>query len=132
MTLSQRLRKIRRDSELNQKEFADSLGMTSQRISELERGKLKNLKPDEISKLKEIYNVDTLWLTTGEGKFSVDKGAIVGVNNGNMTFNTSNFNHGEEVREILELFNYAPPEYLKKIKERLENFRKLTDDIQFG
>lgn len=129
MNLSQRLRKIRKDKDLSQKEFADILGTTSQRISELERGKLKNLKPEEISRLKEEYNIDTLWITTGEGKYkNAENGTIVGVVNGDMIINTSNFDHPEDIKELIELLKFAPSPLLDSFKEKLLKIKDITED----
>lgn len=56
-----------------------------------------------------------------------DNGMIIGVNNGNMTINTSSFNHGQEIKEIINLLQYASPQYLNTIKQKLEEFQKMSE-----
>lgn len=57
-----------------------------------------------------------------------NKNVLVGINNGNMTINTSTFNHSEQVRAIIELLQYAPPFYLDQIKGKLEKFKSMTEE----
>jgi len=114
---------------MTQDEFAELLCAPKSRISDLERGKTKNIKAEEFETLTEKYDVDATWLLTGKGNISQKvNNAAVGINNGNMTINTSNFNHSTEIKEIIELLAYAPPTYLNKIKEKLEDFKQMVEE----
>jgi len=46
--------------------------------------------------------------------------------NGNITINTSLFNHSEDIKEIVELLQFAPIGFLKQVKERLQKFKELS------
>jgi len=46
--------------------------------------------------------------------------------NGNININTSEFNHGADIKEIIDLLQYAPSEFLNILKERLKKFKELT------
>lgn len=55
-------------------------------------------------------------------------GIYVGKNNGSMTINTSSFNHSEEIKSIIELLQYAPSAYLDIMKQKLEQFKKMSEE----
>jgi len=129
MSLSHRLKEIRKKFNLTQKELAAILGSPPQRITDIETGKVKNINNIELGTLEKQYDINPLWVLTGDGNIlKNDKAMIVGVNNGNMTINTSSFNHSQEIKEIINLLQYAPPGYLNKIKEKLEEFKKISEE----
>lgn len=64
--MNERLKKVRSDSKLSTRAFAESLGMTAGAISMLETGK-RNITPQVISSVCTKYHVNEVWLRTGEG-----------------------------------------------------------------
>jgi len=129
MSLSSRFKQMRKKLNLTQKELADILGTPTQRITDIETGKVKNIKNNEIVILEKKYDINPLWVLTGDGNlFKNDNGMIVGINNGNMTINTSSFNHSQEIKEIISLLKYASPQYLNTIKQKLEQFKKMSEE----
>jgi len=46
--------------------------------------------------------------------------------NGNININTSEFNHGHDIKEIIDLLQYAPSTFLNILKDRLKKFKELT------
>lgn len=46
--------------------------------------------------------------------------------NGDIYINTSQFDHKEDIKEIIRLLPYAPGNFLKTIKEKLETFEELS------
>ena len=84
--LSERIKEIRKYLKITtQEELANILEMKISRIQDIERGKVKELKANEIVNFQEKLLVNSWWLLTGIG---------------NITIN--NKNHKEEILEILE------------------------------
>lgn len=67
-TLAERFRKMRQlHNKVTQDELASLMGVKRSRIADIERGKVRELKADEVVKLQEQLQVDGWWLMTGEG-----------------------------------------------------------------
>ena len=64
-TLAERLKESRKKAKLSQAEVASALGITQASLSDLERGKSKSTL--HTLKFAEIYSINPLWLSTGEG-----------------------------------------------------------------
>ncbi|MDI7165923.1 helix-turn-helix domain-containing protein [Leptospira santarosai] len=62
-----RLRKVFEESGLNQSDFAESIGLKPSSFSDLLYGRAKNPSVETVSNLIKTYNVNPLWLMTGEG-----------------------------------------------------------------
>lgn len=72
MTDIERLKFIRKSLNLNQEQFASSLGLTQGGYSDIERGK-NNISNKTKLSLKSVYNINLHWLETGSGEmFAVD------------------------------------------------------------
>lgn len=67
LTDIQRIKNIRKSLKLNQKEFANSLGLTQGGYSDIERGK-NNISGKTKLSLKNVYSVNLHWLETGHGE----------------------------------------------------------------
>lgn len=129
MSLSERLQKIRKEFNLTQQQLADIVKSPRQRITDMEIGKVKNIKGHEIEALEKEYKLNPLWITTGNGSmYNCNHGTVVGVNNGNISVNTSDFNHSTDIKEIIELLHFAPPAYLAKLKKKLEEYKYFFDN----
>ena len=66
-TIEERIIEIRKNANLSQTEFAESLGVGRGVITNLERG-LTELKPQFCSLICEKYHVNKTWLETGDGE----------------------------------------------------------------
>ena len=67
MTVQQRITKIRMDAGLSQVEFGERLNIGNSTISLLESGK-RNLTARTTADICEKFNVNPVWLETGEGE----------------------------------------------------------------
>ena len=65
--MNERLRYLRKFLELSQEDFATKLGITGGGISKLEKGE-RNFTEQMIRSICREFNVDYIWLTTGEGE----------------------------------------------------------------
>lgn len=71
MTQGERIKEIRKSLGLTLEKFGDRLGVTKQTISRLENG-INNLTDQMTKSICREFNVDYMWLTTGEGEMFVD------------------------------------------------------------
>jgi len=87
------LKRIRMDSGLKQKEFAESLEVAPSTIWEIESG---NTNPGYglLVKLYKVYRVDPNYILFGEGEPYVGPKAL----------NPNNFNFGEQTEDIIDMF----------------------------
>ena len=65
-SFGQRLRKVRRHAGLNQRDFGRKIGLSGNRVSEIEHGK-GELKAGALYSLCSEFGVDSEWLMTGNG-----------------------------------------------------------------
>lgn len=70
MNFIERVKKVRDDTGLNQREFAESLGLNRDQYANFEYDRLKNpsTKNPTIKAICDKYRVDETWLRTGEGE----------------------------------------------------------------
>jgi len=71
MTQGERVREIRKSLGLTLDKFGDKLGVQKSAISKIERG-VSNLTDVNIKAICREFNVDYMWLTTGEGEMFID------------------------------------------------------------
>lgn len=64
MNLKNRLRKLRKDANLNQEELGEKIGLSGRTISALERGESKP-SPEDIIALSDFFKVSTDYLLKG-------------------------------------------------------------------
>ena len=67
MTQGERVKEIRKSYNLTLDKFGDKLGVGKTAISNIERGN-RNLTEQMTKSICREYNVEYLWLTTGEGE----------------------------------------------------------------
>ena len=65
MTIGERIRKIRKELNLTQQEFASRIGMKRNSIAQIEIG--RNTSDQTIFSICREFNVNELWLKTGNG-----------------------------------------------------------------
>jgi len=67
--LKNRIKKVRETLKIgSQEEFSEATSFPLARIKDLERGKVKTLKPDEAILLEEKFHFSGWWLLTGKGE----------------------------------------------------------------
>ena len=130
MSLSERLQKIRKEFNLTQNELAKIVGSPRQRITDMESGKVKNIKGQELERLEEKYNIDPLWLSVGKGNIFKSSKTFIGVhgiNNGSIHFGDKKF--PQEIVEIADyLYNNIPPAKYGQIFEIIKNLSSHSED----
>jgi hypothetical protein len=87
-----------------------------------------------------MYDININWLLTGKGEMHLEEptspsgvggnnNIAIGSNstvNGSFNINTSDFNHSNDIKEIVELLQFAPSGFLTIIKEKLQAFKKMS------
>ena len=71
MTQGERVREIRKSLGLTLEKFGEKLGVGKTAISNIEKGN-RNLTEQMTKSICREFNVDYIWLTTGEGEMFVD------------------------------------------------------------
>lgn len=71
MTQGERVKQVRKSLGLTMEKFGDRLGVTKTAISLIESGK-NNLTDANIKAICREFNVDYIWLTSGDGEMFVD------------------------------------------------------------
>lgn len=69
MTLGERIKKLRKELDLTQQEFADRIGIKRNSIAQVELG--RNTSDQTIISICREFNVNEAWLRTGEGEMFV-------------------------------------------------------------
>lgn len=119
----------------SQEKLAEILNVNGARVKSIETGRVKDMTAQEANILVKKFNLNIDWLLTGKGTMWNEESAsvvathnsiAVGHNNSNISINTASFDHGHEIKEIIELLQYAPSAFLGQVKERLLEFKKLS------
>lgn len=73
MTQGERVKAVRKSEGINMtlEKFGEKLGVTKQTISRIENG-INNLTEQMVKSICREFNVDYIWLTTGEGEMFVE------------------------------------------------------------
>ena len=71
MTQGERVREVRKNLGLTLDKFGERIGIKKSALSSIENGR-SNLTDANIKAICREFNVDYIWLTTGEGEMSVD------------------------------------------------------------
>lgn len=71
MTQGERIREIRKTLGLTLEKFGEKIGMKKNSVSQLENGK-NSVTEQVVKAICREYNVDYMWLTTGEGEMFID------------------------------------------------------------
>jgi len=80
--LKNRLKEARKHLGIgSQKDFANLLNWTIGRTQDLESGKVKELKANEVEKIQEKFLINGWWLLTGKGEMLLKENNLVASNN---------------------------------------------------
>ncbi len=123
MSLAKRLKLLRIELKISQEKLAEILEISKDRISNMESGKVKNIKGQELQILEEKYNVDPIWLSVGKGNIFKSQKTFIGVhgiNNGNIHFGDKHF--PQEILDIANyLYNNVPPAKYAQVFDIIKN-----------
>ncbi len=72
MTEGERIKQIRKENRMTLEQFGNILGVTKVAISNIENGK-RNVTEQMRKSICREFNVDPIWLTTGEGDKHIDQ-----------------------------------------------------------
>ena len=95
--------------------------------------KRESIPYEKLHKIAQKESISLDWLLFGEKKS--EKETSIGNNNivmgdiqgnNNININISQFDHKDDIVEIIELLEYAPSGFLTTIKERLHTFKDLS------
>lgn len=111
-----RLKQLRKTLKMTQKDFGEKIGLKSNTISDIENGKYK-LKEASIKLACKEFNVDYIWLTTGEGEM----------------FSNDNNNEDEDYLTLIDNIMMGENEFHKNLFKTLakldENELKTLENI---
>lgn len=71
MTQGERIREVRKALGLTLEKFGEKIGMKKNSVSQLENGK-NSVTEQVVKAICREYNVDYIWLTTGDGEMFID------------------------------------------------------------
>ena len=71
MTQGERIREVRKTLGLTLEKFGEKIGMKKNSVSQIENGK-NSVTEQVVKSICREFNVDYIWLTTGEGEMFVD------------------------------------------------------------
>ena len=71
MTQGERIREVRKTLGLTLEKFGEKIGMKKNSVSQIENGK-NSVTEQVVKAICREYNVDYMWLTTGDGEMFID------------------------------------------------------------
>lgn len=71
MTQGERIRELRKTLKMTMEQFGEKIGVTKSTISNIENGN-RNATEHMVKSICREFNVDYIWLTTGDGEMFVD------------------------------------------------------------
>lgn len=71
MTQGERIRELRKTLKMTMEQFGEKIGVTKSTISNIENGN-RNATEHMVKSICREFNVDYIWLTTGEGEMFID------------------------------------------------------------
>ena len=114
----------------NKSQLAIKLGIRNNTVSSwIKRGKipLKNLEKIVNEKNTSIEYLQNGNTDTLKNKSNVNNGLMLnGDINGVININTNDFNHKNDIKEIIELLKYAPSGFLENLKTKLNEFKNMS------
>ncbi|MCG3667474.1 helix-turn-helix transcriptional regulator [Aliarcobacter butzleri] len=132
-----RLKEIREDNKLTQKEFAECINLKHEKIRDIENDKAKVTVEIAVA-IEDKFNINLRWLLSGRGNKFINEEHSINLNNrdGNIAINGSNINinkndysNFEDIKELLFLLKEAPKSWIPKINEKLKKSLNEIDEI---
>lgn len=118
----ERIKKIRDQFDLTQKQLATAIGLEPYQIRDIELGKTK-VSPEAAVKIENIYNVNMRWLFTGIGEMLIDtRGSSI------VSESRLGYQHDESIDIVIKIMLSVSPEIRKDILRCAEE-RKLLSEM---
>lgn len=114
MTEGERIKQIRKEQEMTLEQFGNILGVTQTTVSRIENGK-RNLTEAMRKSICREFNIDPIWLTTGEGDPRIDQSVELIATLDKLLHNESEF-----ARNLFKIFAQYSLEDWKDL-ERIAN-----------
>ena len=113
MSISQRIRAVRKELNLSQESFGEKIGVSKSVIVnlELERAPVKELTAKIICR---TFNVNPLWLEKGEGEMFLETPDVL------LDELTDQFDLSPTERSIVENYLKMPPEERRRVQQLLK------------
>lgn len=73
MNIGERVRELRKGRGMTQSELAEALGVDQVYVSRIESGRLKNVKPEVVKGLAELFNVSIEYVLVGDALVPMSK-----------------------------------------------------------
>lgn len=108
MTVGERIKKVRKDAKLTQKDFSERLGITQSTISKLETDNC-NIVEQIIRQIASEFHVSIDWIKTGDGEPYIKSEAEI-VKQLEVQYNLS-----DGQKKLLEMFLELPPSRREKV-----------------
>ncbi len=125
MGFGERLSKLRKELNLTQEKLAEQIGVKYQVISRYERNEIRP-SYEFIKKIMMLFPEKIHWLILGD-ELSNNVLNIIDSDK-NLIINLNNYNNEKEIEIIIKLLEYAPRQYLDKIKSDLEKLKAIVDN----
>lgn len=134
-----RLKEIREDSKLTQKEFAECINLKQEKIRDIENDRAK-VTVEIAESIEDKFGINLRWLLSGRGeKFINDnfsskinvnnRDGNIALNGGSININKEDYSNIEEIRELLDLLKDVPKSWIPKLIEKLRTSLNKIDDI---
>lgn len=114
-----RLKEIREDNKLTQKEFAECINLKQEKIRDIENYKAKVTVEIALA-IEDRFNINLRWLLSGRGDKSINEKFCI---------NTNDYPNIEDIKELLGLLKETPKSWLPKVNERLKKSLIEVDKI---
>ena len=128
--MKNRIKQLRKELKLTQDDFGYRLGITGSAISKLESG-ASGITEQLIKSICKEFNVDYIWLTTGQNemfvKQSFDDMAIV-----DNIINTFMNNESEFAKNVFKMFSKYTLEDWKALEQIVSKSAEYMDAIKKG
>ena len=121
-TINERIKKIRLDLGLSQKSFAERMGISRDVISNIEYGRVPEVKDYVIKSICREYKVNYFWLTDEKGDPYLSPPDIL------MDDVVEEYKLDETDRIIVEEYVKLDPDTRKAIKQLIKNIIKKAPD----
>ncbi len=115
MTIGLRLRHLRRQHGLSQKEFGDRIGELASTVSKLENGE-RRFFAETLEAIRKEFDVNLEWLVSGEGE--MDKNSVIQIREQRLHVEGFTGKLESAFRELMEM--------LKNFESRLESLENVA------
>ncbi|RBQ27610.1 helix-turn-helix transcriptional regulator [Arcobacter sp. CECT 9188] len=132
-----RLREVREDNKLTQKEFAECINLKQEKIRDIENDRAK-ITIEIAMAIEDKFSINLRWLLSGRGdKFLTKDKHTINVNNkdgnvavnGTININKDEYSNIEDITELLNLLKEVPKSVIPKLNKKLRASLKTFDEI---